>query len=144
MPSNEGLQALSQEQTADVEAYAILQEKLRVSEAVARELVSVEVICPFKDSSGNYPTQSLGDFIVSKHAADTVGNILDVAKEEITSGETVDKAIRNALGASAVRMDKETGRLARIATPEPSPNKFSTETQQSEVTTPVAESVKKK
>lgn len=110
--SIEGPPLASQEQV--IEAHTFLQESLGVSPEVAEDLASVSVACP--DPRGGGAQTTLGEFMTSEHAADKVGEVLEVMREEIADGASHDKAIRRALGAASVTVeDKSTGRLVRVA-----------------------------
>jgi hypothetical protein len=109
----EGYPVAGQEQTSNIEAYELLRARLGVTEDEARDLAGVLITCPF-EIDGERPETSLGDYLTSDHGAKTSGDTLDVIREEIDGGMSHDKAIRIALGATSVHMDKESGKLLRV------------------------------
>ncbi|HET7060026.1 MAG TPA: hypothetical protein VFH99_01765 [Candidatus Saccharimonadales bacterium] len=97
------------------EPHVLLQESLGVSEEVARDLASVQVMCP---KPGEDRQSSLAEFMTSPHGAGKAEQIIDIAREARESGADPEEALQRALGFAAIK-DKETGRLLRVDDAEP-------------------------
>jgi hypothetical protein len=111
--SKEGLLVAVQEQTAALDAAALIQAELAVTAEEAQDLASVQLVC----TSPNAPpdaTMSLGEFIGSDHANEKVSGFFASLREERDDGHSWDMAIRATVGKTAVSLNRETGKLARV------------------------------
>jgi hypothetical protein len=88
----------------------MLQDRLGVDEAQARDLANIAVACPVP---GQGRQASLGEFMTSEHGADKADTIVDIATQALERGASPEEAMAQALGFAAVR-DRETGELARV------------------------------
>lgn len=106
--------------TAVDPAITMIRARLGVDEIQAQDLARIQVACPMP---GVEAVQSLGEFMISEHAADKVSVIMDLAVEAQQEGKTPEQSLSRALGFSAIK-DKETGSLLRVPEPkQPEPKK---------------------
>lgn len=110
----QGVFPAATQESATREAHILLQEALGVSEAVARDLASVQIECPVP---GEGRQGSLGEFMASEHGAGKAGQIIETARTEVKTGASPEDAVKRALGFAAV-IDKDTGKMARLTAPE--------------------------
>lgn len=111
MTLHEGYPTTAPEQGPTSDAYLVLQERLGVSEDLARDLASVIVVCP--DPRGGGAEVSLGEFMTTSHGIEQIEPVLGQTKQALELGVDLDTALGFGLGALAVKKD-EAGKLVRM------------------------------
>lgn len=94
-----------------IDPVAMLQDRLGVDEAQARDFANIQVACPIP---GQDREASLGEFMTSEHGADKAAQIVDIATQAQERGAAPEEALAQALGFAAVR-DQDSGQLLRVS-----------------------------
>lgn len=94
----------------EIDAVALLQERLGISYEEAVDFGNIAVACPVPGVDGE---STFKDFLESEHGASKAATIMDTAAEEQRDGAAPEKALARALGFAAIK-DPETGALRRV------------------------------